>query len=169
MGDTPDAPLCVARRARHEAKRSGPVRIGEDSNSSGSDNADDLRRTHVSQSHYAHATSRPRPRAFLLAAGPHRWSHQTRLYVAGPLRWQRGQAAHTATVGLTCASQGPRCHLWANYHRVRTEQAGADTPRGRPHGRPLGVSHQHSASCPRRLLNNVSPALLGPGPCRIPL
>lgn len=46
---------------------------------------------------------------------------------------------------------------------------GADTPRGRPGGRPLGASHQHSASCPRRLLNNVSSALLGPGPCRIPL
>ena len=45
----------------------------------------------------------------------------------------------------------------------------ADTPRGRPLGRPLGVSHQHSASCPRRLLNNVSSALLGLDPCRIPL
>ena len=39
---------------------------------------------------------------------------------------------------------------------------GADTPRGRPGGRPLGVSHQHSASCPRRLLNDVSSALPEP-------
>ena len=29
----------------------------------------------------------------------------------------------------------------------------ADTPRGRPGGRPLGVSHQHSASSPNKLLN----------------
>ena len=29
----------------------------------------------------------------------------------------------------------------------------ADTPRGRPGGRPLGVSHQHSASTPSKLLN----------------
>lgn len=29
----------------------------------------------------------------------------------------------------------------------------ADTPRGRPDGRPLGVSHQHSASTPSKLLN----------------
>ena len=28
----------------------------------------------------------------------------------------------------------------------------ADTPRGRPGGRPLGVSHQHSASSPSKLL-----------------
>ena len=29
----------------------------------------------------------------------------------------------------------------------------ADTPRGRPDGRPLGVSHQHSASSPSKLLS----------------
>ena len=48
------------------------------------------------------------------------------------------------------------------YALLPRDTPGVDTPRGRPGGRPLGVSHQHSASCPRRLLNNVSSALLGP-------
>ena len=82
----------------------------------------------------------------------------------GPYRWQDGHAAHatTYTPDHSNTSHTLKCEEPANRSRpIRigedSNKSGGDnaddlraqTPRGRPCGQPLGVSHQHSASSPR--------------------
>ena len=82
----------------------------------------------------------------------------------GPYRWQDGHAADAATCtpAHSNTSHTLKCEEPANRSRpIRigedSNKSGGDnaddlraqTPRGRPCGQPLGVSHQHSASSPR--------------------
>ena len=82
----------------------------------------------------------------------------------GPYRWQDGHAtdAATCTPAHSDTSHTLKCEEPANRSRpIRigedSNKSGGDnaddlrvqTPRGRPCGQPLGVSHQHSASSPR--------------------
>ena len=58
---------------------------------------------------------------------------------------------HRTHAAAQTAKPPPTRHaLHPQFPRVAPD---ADTPRGRPGGRPLGVSHQHSASSPSKLLN----------------
>ena len=57
---------------------------------------------------------------------------------------------HTHSAAQTTKLPPTRHALHPQFPRVAPD---ADTPRGRPGGRPLGVSHQHSASSPNKLLN----------------
>ena len=83
---------------------------------------------------------------------------------AGPYRRQDGHATHatTCTPAHSNTSHTLKCEEPANRSRpIRigedSNKSGGDnaddlraqTPRGRPCGQPLGVSHQHSASSPR--------------------
>ena len=95
----------------------------------------------------------------------HRTTHRhTPPCAAGPYRWQDGHAAHatTYTPAHSNTSHTLKCEEPANRSRpIRigedSNKSGGDnaddlraqTPRGRPCGQPLGVSHQHSASSPR--------------------
>ena len=55
---------------------------------------------------------------------------------------------------LSCADPEANANDMEHSHTVTSLIVlDADTPRGRPGGRPLGVSHQHSASSPNKLLN----------------
>ena len=95
----------------------------------------------------------------------HRTTHRhTPPCAPGPYRWQDGHAAHatTYTPDHSNTSHTLKCEEPANRSRpIRigedSNKSGGDnaddlraqTPRGRPCGQPLGVSHQHSASSPR--------------------
>ena len=95
----------------------------------------------------------------------HRTTHRhTPPCAPGPYRWQDGHAAHatTCTPDHSNTSHTLKCEEPANRSRpIRigedSNKSGGDnaddlraqTPRGRPCGQPLGVSHQHSASSPR--------------------
>ena len=95
----------------------------------------------------------------------HRTTHRhTPPCAPGPYRWQDGHAAHatTCTPAHSNTSHTLKCEEPANRSRpIRigedSNKSGGDnaddlraqTPRGRPSGQPLGVSHQHSASSPR--------------------
>ena len=95
----------------------------------------------------------------------HRTTHRrTPPCAAGPYWWQDGHAAHatTYTPDHSNTSHTLKCEEPANRSRpIRigedSNKSGGDnaddlraqTPRGRPSGQPLGVSHQHSASSPR--------------------
>ena len=95
----------------------------------------------------------------------HRTTHRhTPPCAAGPFRWQDGHAAHatTYTPAHSNTSHTLKCEEPANRSRPirigedsnrsagnNADDLRAQTPRGRPCGQPLGVSHQHSASSPR--------------------
>ena len=66
------------------------------------------------------------------------------------LQTRHAKPHRTHSAARTTKPPPTRHALHPQFPRVAPD---ADTPRGRPGGRPLGVSHQHSASSPNKLLN----------------
>ena len=64
-------------------------------------------------------------------------------------RTRHAKPHRTHSAAQTTKPPPTRHSLHPQFPRVAPD---ADTPRGRPGGRPLGVSHQHSASSPSKLL-----------------
>ena len=65
------------------------------------------------------------------------------------LQTRHAKPHRTHSAARTTKPPPTRHALHPQFPRVAPD---ADTPRGRPGGRPLGVSHQHSASSPSKLL-----------------
>ena len=81
---------------------------------------------------------------------PHRWSQPTKT-TTFPHQQAKKSPLQQHVVSYNPNPRGPGSDRSAGGERPtgRAHHGQAETPRGQPHGRPLGVSHQHSARSPK--------------------